>query len=194
MRTLALLTLAAIPLAASTAAAQRSSSKRGGPAFIVSFDPTVPVYEERVAASPEEVSEILPQVFAQIGLPGGPSISDGARVFLTPYLQVQSKLYGRPNSEFFTCQGYDIISNLADTGRMTFAIISRVEVASDGGTVLRTQVDARVTRREVASNSVECVTTGLLEKSISAMVVQRVQEAALAESRPAPAPPAPPAP
>lgn len=171
-RSLVLATAVALtPLAARGAEAQR------GQTTIVAFRSDLPQSERTINAPPEQVVEAVKIVYAQVGLPLLQSSSNAQDLF-TPYLQVRGQLFGRSNSTYFACQETDIAGgNLADRGLLTFAVLMRARPAGNT-TVLQTQVDARVTRRDVAANSVECATTGVLEKALIDMVDQLVRDTA----------------
>jgi hypothetical protein len=164
--------LALLPLLAAPVAAQ------GGRTTIVAFRSDVPQAEQPFAYPPEQVVLAVKTVYEQIGLPLLQSSENQEELF-TPYLRVQRQLYGRNNSEFFGCQEGDLTGgSLADRGSVVFAILTRVRPARGGGSVLQTQVDARVTRRDVSSNTVECTTTGVLEKALIDMVGQILRDTA----------------
>lgn len=162
---------ALLPLAAHPARAQR------GHTTIVTFRSDLPQSERTINAPPEQVVEAVKIVYQQVGLPLLQSSSDAQDLF-TPYLQVRRQLFGRANSEFFACQETDITGgSLADRGQVTFAVLMRAR-PSGNATVLQTQVDARVTRRDVSSSSVECASTGVLEKALIDMIEQLVRDTA----------------
>lgn len=163
--------VALTPLAARSAHAQR------GQTTIVAFRNDLPQSERTINAPPEQVVEAVKIVYQQAGLPLLQSSSNAQDLF-TPYLQVRRQLFGRANSEFFACQETDIAGgNLADRGQVTFAVLMRARPQGNA-TVLQTQVDARVTRRDVASSSVECASTGVLEKALIDMIEQLVRDTA----------------
>ncbi len=167
-----MLAVALLPLFAATAAAQ------GGGTTIVAFRSDIPQWEHEFAYPPEQVVQAVKAVYEQISMPLLQS-SENEQDLFTPYLRVQRQLYGRNNSEFFACQEADITGgSLADRGSVVFAILTRVRPKRGGGTVLQTQVDARATRRDVASNAVECATTGVLEKALIEMVGQILRDTA----------------
>ncbi|HEU4558807.1 MAG TPA: hypothetical protein VFS20_13195 [Longimicrobium sp.] len=154
------------------------AAAQGGRTTIVAFRSDVPQAEHEFTHPPEQVVLAVKAVYEQIGLPLMQS-SENQQDLFTPYLRVQRQLYGRNNSEFFACQEADLVGgNLADRGSVVFAILTRVRPAGGGGAVLQTQVDARATRRDVASNAVECATTGVLEKALIEMVGQILRDTA----------------
>jgi len=162
---------ALLPCVAQPAGAQR------GQTTIVTFRSDLPQSERTLHAPPDQVVEAVKIVYQQVGLPLLQSSSNAQELF-TPYLQVQRQLFGRSNSEFFACQETDITGgNLADRGQVTFAVLMRAR-PSGNTTVLQTQVDARVTRRDVSSSSVECASTGVLEKALIDMIEQLVRDTA----------------
>jgi hypothetical protein len=168
-----LLTLAA----ALTSFAVRSADAQRGQTTIVAFRNDLPQSERTINAPPGQVVEAVKMVYAQVGLPLLQSSSNAQDLF-TPYLQVRGQLFGRSNSAFFACQETDIAGgNLADRGLLTFAVLMRARPQGNA-TVLQTQVDARVSRRDVAANSVECASTGVLEKALIDMVDQLVRDTA----------------
>ncbi|HET7233932.1 MAG TPA: hypothetical protein VFJ16_28230 [Longimicrobium sp.] len=154
-----------------------SASAQRGQTTIVAFRSDLPQSERAINATPEQVVQAAKMVYAQVGLPLLQS-SDNARDVFTPYLRVQRHLFGRNNSDFFACQVTDLAGgNMADRGTLTFAILMRVRPAG-ASSVLMTQVDARVTRRDVSANSVECSSTGALEKALIDMIEQIIRDTA----------------
>lgn len=165
----------AVAAALASLAARAAEAQRG--TTIVAFRRDLPQSERTINAPPEQVVEAVKMVYAQVGLPLLQSSSNAQDLF-TPYLQVRRQLFGRANSEFFACQETDIAGgSLADRGQLTFAVLMRAR-PQGGATVLQTQVDARVTRRDVSASSVECATTGVLEKALIDMVDQLVRDTA----------------
>jgi hypothetical protein len=166
------LAVALLPVAWRPAAAQE------GRTTIVAFRTDLPQSEHEFAAPPEYVVQAVQAVYAQIGLPLLQDSQNRQDLF-TPYLRINRQLFGRNNSDFFACQETDIVGgSLADRGMVVFAILTRVRPGRNGVTVMQTQVDARATRRDVASGPVECTTTGVLEKALITMVDQILRDTA----------------
>ncbi|HEX8831330.1 MAG TPA: hypothetical protein VF705_09205 [Longimicrobium sp.] len=154
----------------------RPAAAQRGHTTIVAFRNDLPQSERPISATPEQVVEAVKVVYAQVGLPLLQS-SGNAHDLFTPYLRVQRQLFGRANSEFFGCQEADIGASIADRGSITFAILMRVRPAG-AGSVLQMQVDARAARRDVSANSVECTSTGVLEKGLLDMIEQVIRDTA----------------
>ncbi|HEX8905672.1 MAG TPA: hypothetical protein VF771_12550 [Longimicrobiaceae bacterium] len=180
MRRTCLLALVLSTLPVAAAAAQRGTetqSDQRGPR-VIEFRNDVQASEDTLPFTAEQVWSMVPHVFNELSLPASESADTAWHEFLTPYLQVRGRLFGRQNHEFFQCQDNGFGADLVDNANLTFAILMRVLPAGDGRALVRTQVDARARRRDIATNVVECTTTGFLEKALAQMIAQRLAEAA----------------
>ncbi|HWK89018.1 MAG TPA: hypothetical protein VNP72_03460 [Longimicrobium sp.] len=142
----------------------------------VTFRANAPTSLHELPYTPEAVRAALPLVYKDdLGLPGGFAQNGGGWDFMTPQLGVRGQLYGRHNSDFIDCADAQPGPRLADTGHVTLAMITRLEPGSNGGTRVRTQLDARVRRREdTGGGSLPCASVGLLEEAIAAALAKRL--------------------
>ncbi|HSU14377.1 hypothetical protein [Longimicrobium sp.] len=176
MRRIFLIALAAVPLCATAAAAQQGSTPMQQGNRVIEFRADVGMSEDTLAFAPELVWSMVPHVFNELGLPATESADSTDHAFLTPYLEVRGQLFGRRNHDFFQCQDNGFGMELADNANMIIAMLMRVVPAGDGRTILRTQVDGHARRRDIATNVVDCASTGVLEKALAEMVTQRLRE------------------
>lgn len=176
-RWLAVLAMALVPVLSHPAAAQQRDRSS-----IAVFRNDAPETATRVAYPADAVWKALTDAYAELGFPLATTANVRGREFLTPFMDIRGQLFGRRNSDFFTCQQFDMVGDLTNTGQLSFALRTRLEATDDGATVLHTQVDARARRRSTSSNPVDCNTTGKLEEALAQAVVQRLSQA------PAPAP------
>lgn len=140
-----------------------ASAGQGG-RYHVTFRANAPSSRHVVPYPTEAVWNALPRAYAELHLPAGP-VSRGRLEFTTPQLRVQDQLYGRANSDFIDCGVVDGGRRLEDHGQVMLAMITRLE-PGDGGTVVRTQVDAYARRRDVASDPIYCTSKGVLEQAV----------------------------
>jgi hypothetical protein len=177
MRRIFLLALAAVPLCALTAAAQTPQAVQSEHGTrVIEFRADVGTSEDTLAFAPEIVWSMIPHIFNELGLPATESADSTDHAFLTPYLEVKGQLFGRRNHDFFQCQDNGFGMELADNANMIIALLMHVVPTGDGRTLLRTQVDGRARRRDIATNVVDCASTGVLEKALAEMVAQRLRE------------------
>ncbi|HEU0301686.1 MAG TPA: hypothetical protein VFR37_19695 [Longimicrobium sp.] len=151
----------------------------GAPRYAVTYRADAPTSRHVVPFPPEAVWAALPLAYADMQLPAGPT-TRGRLEFTTPQLRVQDQLYGRRNSDFIECGVVDGGRALENQGEVSLAMITRLEPAGGGATVVMTQVDAYARRRDVASDPVFCTTRGVLEEALVAALLARL--------RPGPAP------
>ena len=166
----------ALTAAATPAAAQErvASAGREGTFF---FRAEVPFNRQLVPYTPDQVWAALPEAYRLIGFTVRPAstAADAHRDVVTPYMQIRGQLYpGEPNSRYFECSRNSLTGPLADQGEVTFAMTSRVEPDDKGGTQLLTQLSARVKRRDASQYPVDCVSTGLLERTLAGFLKQHL--------------------
>lgn len=147
----------------------------GSRAYSVTFRLDAPSSRHVVPYPPEAVWRALPGAYADLRLPAGPT-ARGRMEITTPQLRVQDQLYGRRNSEFIECGVVDGGRPLEDHGEVMLAMITRLEPAAAGSTVVRTQVDAYARRRDVASDPVYCASRGVLEEALVRMLLDRLRQ------------------
>ncbi|HEU4556223.1 MAG TPA: hypothetical protein VFS20_00190, partial [Longimicrobium sp.] len=173
-RWVAALALLLVPVFAGSAAAQQRDRSS-----VVAFRSDAPETSSRSASAPADVWRALSEVYAEMGFPLANTANPRAHEYLTPFMELRGRLFNQPNSAYFVCQQFDLLNDMTNSGQITFAIRTRL-VPRDGGTELRTQVDARARRRTSGSSWVECNTTGEFEKTLARMVDERLQQPAAA--------------
>jgi hypothetical protein len=172
-RWLAVLAVVLVPVLSHPAAAQQRD--RGS---IAIFRNDAPETRTRVAYPAAAVWKALTEVYAEMGFALATTANIRGQEFLTPFMDIRGQLFGRRNSEFFTCQQFDMLGDLTNTGQLSFALRTRLEATDDGATVLHTQVDARARRRNTNTSAVDCTTTGKLEQALAQAVEQRLSQPA----------------
>jgi len=166
---LAALAVMLVPLLGHPAAAQQRDRSSA-----LSFRTDVSDVETRLPYPPDAVWTVLAQVYAQLHFPTDRVARTEEREYRTPFMEVRGRLFDKPNGEFFSCQGGDILADLTNTGQISFAVRSIVRPDESGGTVLTTQVDARARRRGASSSAVECASTGNLEQGLGQTIRQQL--------------------
>lgn len=123
------------------------------------------VHRSELTASVDQVLDVLPVVYQELGLPAVPD--DGmAQTFTTPTLRIQGRLYeDERNSEYFRC-GTTMSGERADQSELQFVARTRVRANDDGGSLVETVVGARSQDRYSSTDAVACRSTGKLEEEI----------------------------
>jgi len=170
-RTVARAALSVLAAALLTFASHAAMAQRG-PTQTVMFRSDVPQSQHRTAATPEQLTRVMMQVYAQLGIPLTVSSEDRNDLF-TPHLRVRGKMFEHRPSEFFMCQDA-LTGNIADSGELTLAVLNQLRPSADGTTVLLMQVDAFVRRRDVSSEFVPCNTTGVFEQAVIGLIEKRL--------------------
>ncbi|HEX9940163.1 MAG TPA: hypothetical protein VGB15_23720 [Longimicrobium sp.] len=157
-------------VAAGDAAAQRRVVFRGD----------VPRYERNVPAPPEHVVQAVKVVFEELGVPLVQSAQNPNELFTTSQLVRNRQLFGRQIGDFFACNESFRGGNLADHGRVTYAVLIRIIPTNQGVTRMEMQVDGKVVRTMIMNRDqpLDCSSSGLMEKSITDAVEQLVRETA----------------
>jgi hypothetical protein len=134
----------------------------------------------RVLPAPvEAVWAALPNVFADLGYPGGPSARAEERVYLTPPMKVRGLLYqGEPNSVYLDCGRTPAGAPTADVYPITFAILSRLRRQDNDSTLVEVLVDGTARDPAQWSNPVFCTGTGRLETILLQRLEARISTAA----------------
>ena len=123
----------------------------------------------------DSVWRIVPVAFQSLHFPGAPSVYPGDRVYLTPYLKIERRLYeGEANSQYLNCGFTAVGEPAADVYRVTFALIARLLPRSGGGTEVDIVVDGSAQNMIERQEPVRCTGTGKLE----ALVFQILQDSA----------------
>ena len=118
----------------------------------------------------DSVWRIVPIAFQSLHFPGAPSVYPDDRVYLTPYLKVERRLYeGEPNSLYLNCGFTSVGEPAADVYRVTFAMIARLLPHSAGGTEVDIVVDGTAQNMVERQAPVRCTGTGKLEAAVFQM-------------------------
>jgi hypothetical protein len=167
-RTGSLLALAGLGLVAcATNASSNAGTSRDRETFAVSFRSDAAPAKRVLPAPVQAVWAALPQVFADLGYPGGPSARPEERVYLTRSLTVRGRLYeGDLNSDYLDCGRTPAGPPAADTYEITFAILARLTPRATDSTLVEVLVDGRARDRTQSSNPVFCSGTGRLEAAL----------------------------
>lgn len=156
----ALLTGAAVAFVLTGCAAGGGSSQ-----FYVEFDPQDFMVRQSVPQPPEAVWDAVVLAYESLELPRGRSNSRREREYSTPYLRANGPIYGERRSTFFSCGAGPGIP-IADQSIITFAVRTWVEPNGEGGTNVYTQTRGHARRLEGGATTIECGSTGLLERMI----------------------------
>lgn len=122
----------------------------------------------RVVALPvNRVWAALPRAFEALHYPGAPSDQADERVFLTPYLVLRGSLYeGELNSVYLDCGRNPLGASVADSWRITFAILVRLTPQGEGRTAVDVLIDGNANDPVLRANSQHCSGTGRLEEAL----------------------------
>ena len=119
----------------------------------------------------DSVWRIVPIAFQSLHFPGAPSVYPDDRVYLTPYLKIERRLYeGEPNSLYLNCGFTSVGEPAADVYRVTFAMIARLLPQSAGGTKVDIVVDGTAQNMVERQAPVRCTGTGKLEAAVFQML------------------------
>ena len=112
----------------------------------------------------DSVWRIVPIAFQSLHFPSARSVYPGDRVYLTPYLKIERRLYeGEPNSQYPNCGFTAVGEPAADVYRVTFAMIARLLPHSGGGTDVDIVIDGSAQNMVERQEPVRCTGTGKLE-------------------------------
>jgi hypothetical protein len=140
----------------------------------------------RVTRAPvEAVWAVVPQVFEGLGYPGGASVYEGERVYLTPNLKIEKRLYeGDLNSLYLDCGRTAAGVPAADVYAVTFAILTRVTPQDSARTIVEVIIDGTARDQAERSSPVSCAGTGRLETVILQRIEAGVRSATPGTSEP----------
>ena len=114
-------------------------------------------------ASLDSVWAALPEVFAHYGYPGGPSVLAEERVYLSPPLKVQRRLYTNArNSVYLDCGLTPAGVLAADVYVVSFSILAQLR-PQDSGTMAEIFIGGTARDPAQKSDPVYCTGTGRLE-------------------------------
>jgi hypothetical protein len=125
------------------------------------------VSEGRVAPRVREVWAMMPEVFERLGIEidmaDPQTASLGNSGFRT------RRIEGRQLSRYLDC-GAGLAGPYADTYEVTASLLVQLFAAPEGGTVIRSVLDAYARARDVRSSAIHCQSRGELERRIWALV------------------------
>lgn len=162
-------------LAAVFVLAQPAAAQQRDRSLIGTFRNDAPETTTTLHAPAAAVWTALTEAYAEMGFPLATTANIRGHEFLSPFMDVRGQLFQRRNSDFFTCQQFDALADLTNTGQIAFAVRTRLEAVDDGNTVVHTQIDARARRRGTSGTVVECNTTGRLEEALVQAVARKLE-------------------
>lgn len=128
-----------------------------------------------VIASPDALWQVLPAVYAELGLQG--RVIDAQRmVFGQPETTVRRQLAGTQLSRYLDCGRRVGVVN-ANSYNVTLTVTSYVRPHGEGAAQLRTQVDATARAPGTSEAAVRCGTTNELERQIERLARERLESA-----------------
>lgn len=135
--------------------------------FTVWFRRDVSHFTDVLPTSVDSTWRVLPAAFQSLHFPGAPSVYPDDRVYLTPYLKIERRLYEHePNSLYFNCGFTTAGKPAADEYRVRFAMVARLIAHASGGTEVDIVVDGSAENRVEHQAPVSCTGTGRLEGAI----------------------------
>jgi hypothetical protein len=156
-----------------TGSSGKEASSRNGDTFAVRFRTDAPPAKRVIPAPVPVVWAAMPQAFADMGYPGGPSARPDERVYLTRPLTIQGQLYnGERNSDYLNCGQTPVGTLAADEYEVKFAIVARVSAFDADSTLVEVLVDGTARDRTRFTSVVNCAGTGRLE----AALLQRLEK------------------
>lgn len=136
--------------------------------FTVWFRTDASHFAAVLPAPVDSVWRILPIAFQSLHFPGAPSVYPRDRVYLTPYLKIDHRLYeSEPNSLYLNCGFTAVGEQAADKYRITFAMAARLAPQSSGqGTQIDIVIDGNAQNMVERQVPVRCGGTGKLEAAV----------------------------
>lgn len=129
-------------------------------------DDLIPV-RRVLAASLDTVWAALPEVFAYYGYPGGPSVLADERVYLTPPLKIERRLYkDELNSVYLDCGRTPMGVLAADAYPVTFSMMARLSRRYSDSTMVEIFVGGTARDPLQETQEVSCTGTGRLETAL----------------------------
>lgn len=129
------------------------------------------VGQRTVNGTIQEVWAVLPDVFAQLEIETT-RVDSREGVMGNPGYRAR-RVEGQRLSRFLDC-GRSFGREYADQYSVTLGVLVHLVPASDGGTVVRTVLDAYARDPGTGGNSVHCITWGSLERRIGELVAERL--------------------
>lgn len=125
-----------------------------------------------IAAPPQRVWQALGSVYTTLDVPVT-TMASRTRTLGNERLSVRRQLGGVALSRYLRCGGSRDVPN-ADTYQVTMRLLTEVDSADDGTSVLRTLVDGTARPVSLSGHPVTCASTGALERRIVAMLREQV--------------------
>lgn len=118
---------------------------------------------DTVNAIVEEVWNLLPEAYVQVGVPIA-GVNPGARLLGNTNFRAQGNLGDMRLSDLVTC-GRTMTGEIAEQYDLVFSVLTQIQ-EEDGKSLVSTVVDASARPRGVSGNAVTCSSTGELERAI----------------------------
>ncbi len=124
------------------------------------------VVNTEVDVSRERAWELVPRVYAALGIPG--QVLNSTELKYGNQGMTQSRIGGRRLDDYVRCAFQGAGPSAAGGYRTRLAVTTRVEPASTGHSILSTQITASATSVEgTSTEAVRCVSNGDLERLIA---------------------------
>jgi hypothetical protein len=176
--------LAALALLAALPAAAQDRTASAGREGVFYFRADAQTARTTLYSPLEVVWRALPLAYKELGFQLDPTADTLAHEFRTPFMQIRGQLYtGEPNSRYFECSRNSLTGPAADQGDITFAMLTHLEADPSGTTVVLTQMQARLKRRDSSQYPIDCASTGRLEQMLAQYLVQHARQAGEVEVR-----------
>lgn len=131
--------------------------------FDIRYMEEVSPVEDTVNAIVEEVWNLVPEAYVQVGVPIG-GVNPEARLLGNTSFQARGELAGTRLSDLVDC-GRTMTGDIANQYDLQFSVLTQVR-EEGGKSVVATLVDATAQPRGVSGNAVACSSTGKLEREI----------------------------
>lgn len=113
----------------------------------------------------EQIWELLPAVYEGLKIPVATSVPD-TRTIGNRSLTVNRTLAGGPPSRSVSCGNGPTGAPLADSHRLRLSVVTELEPAPNGRTLVRTLVTGTASNPAVSGSPVTCASTGFLESAV----------------------------
>jgi hypothetical protein len=129
------------------------------------------VGQRAVSASVAQAWEVLPGVLAQLEIEANEVDSGEAVMGHTGYRA--RRIEGQRMSRYLDC-GRSFGREYADAYAVTLSVMVQLVPMADGGTNVRTFLDAYARDQATSGTSVHCITKGSLERRVGELVAERL--------------------
>jgi hypothetical protein len=120
-----------------------------------------------VKGSPVDAMTELMQIYAQLQIPIGTMNQNGGQIGNQNLRLPNHRLGTHPVSLYLNCGQESMLGSRADLDEVTLQVLTTVKQDRDSTTVVGTQVSGWAQPSGTSSNSVDCQSTGELEKTIA---------------------------